>query len=1035
MQEAPFKIYNASAGSGKTYTLAKAYLRIVLSSPKGYRQILAITFTNKAVNEMKRRILDSLFLFSLPETEREPSPMFDEMCSGLKIKAEELRERSRSALKEILHNYAYFDVLTIDKFTHRIIRTFARDLKLPQNFEVVLDKDLLLNEAVANLIQKAGEDEKLTKVLIDFALEKIEGDRSWDIAFDLVKIGELLFNENHAVHIKKLEGKELDDFLALQRHLKESISQMEVRLSENAGEALSLISENGLQFSDFTRSLFPNFMLKIRSGNLDLDFKAGWKQDFIAENLYNKTCPEPIKNTINGLMPQFTVLFNRIKEDYGKRSLLKNAYAHIVPLTVLNAVQNEIRNIQAERGQLSISEFNTLIADQVKDQPAPFIYERLGEKYRHYFVDEFQDTSALQWANLVPLIGNALESEDLQGNRGSLFLVGDAKQAIYRWRGGRAEQFLDLANARANSFVVPPKVETLPKNYRSREEIVNFNNDFFSTISQVFSNTTYRTLFEEGNKQEHTSRSGGYVELNLIEKDEEIKIEGRYCEEVLKIITTVPDKGYALKDITILVRKNDHGTKLADFLTQHDVPVISSESLLIGSSKKVAFLVNLLQYSMQRDLALGYDILAYLAPEGENRHDFIQEHLKYLEAFLKTKYGFEMDRLKRVSVYDGMEYAIKQFDLIDGSDAHLTYFMDTIFEVEQKEGAGIQVFLSYWEKKKDKLGITAPENVEAVQIMSVHKAKGLEFPIVIYPFANDKIYYEKDPKLWLPVPEMSLEGFSELLIGKKKEVAEYGPLAKTLYEEEHHKLELDALNVLYVALTRAEKALYIITEKDLTPKGEPKMDHYSGLFVHYLMKKGYWDGQKTLFTFGDLEPSHTTADRIIRENIPYLYSYKDRAGLRILAKSDRLWDNDTDPARTRGILVHSVLDGIETEKNRSDALDTLRRNGDLSLEETVEIEQKIDQIITHGALREFYAEGNQVLNERDILTRSGTILRPDRIVIKGNRATLIDYKTGKKDPGHHEQLWAYAEALQDMGYEIDNKIIVYINETIAPEFI
>lgn len=266
-------------------------------------------------------------------------------------------------------------------------------------------------------------------------------------------------------------------------------------------------------------------------------------------------------------------------------------------------------------------------------------------------------------------------------------------------------------------------------------------------------------------------------------------------------------------------------------------------------------------------------------------------------------------------------------------------------------------------------------------------------------------------------------------------IVENGPLAKALYEEEHHKLELDALNVLYVALTRAEKALFILTEKDLKNNGEPKMDYYSGLFIQYLKEKGYWDEQGTVYPFGNLELSDTTVSVNVQETISYPYTHKDRASFRILAKSGMLWDTEVNDARTRGNLIHSVMGLIETEKNRAEALDGLRRNGDLSMEGTAEIEKKIDQIISHDKLRAFYGEGNLVLNERDILTKSGAILRPDRIVIREGRATLIDYKTGKKNIGYHDQLSAYAEALQTMGYEIEHKIIVYINENVEPEFI
>ncbi|MCJ7465758.1 MAG: UvrD-helicase domain-containing protein [Maribacter sp.] len=1036
MQEASFKIYNASAGSGKTYTLAKAYLTIILSSPKSYRQILAITFTNKAVNEMKHRILDSLYHFGLKEVPKKSLGMFNEISLELQIDALTLQQRSRSTLKEILHNYSFFDVSTIDKFTHRLIRTFARDLKLPQNFEVLLDTDLLLAESVALLIDRAGTDTELTQVLIDFALEKIDDNKSWDVAYDLNKFGKLLFDENQSPHLKKLQNKPLSDFLELKKVLRKGIVAAEKTIIGDATEVLRLITENGLVFGDFYKKQLPDFMVLLRDQKPNVNFDAGWKNDFENSPLYVKNCPDDVKSTIDALTPSFIELFDTIRSNHMHWSFLKNAYGNIVPLTVLNAIQQEIRTLLAKRDQLAISDFNTIISNEIKNQPAPFIYERLGEKYRHYFIDEFQDTSVMQWNNLIPLISNALESQDQQGNLGSVFLVGDAKQAIYRWRGGRAEQLLTLVNENDNPFVKTPEIQNLPRNYRSRQEVVNFNNDFFSVTAPFLTNELYQYLFEQGNQQAHTSEIGGLVQLNFIEKGDGQKLDDLYCAEVQKTIEFALDKKFALNDIAVLVRDNKHGILLANFLTQQGIPVISPDSLLIKTNRKVKFLIHLLQLSSQPDdQETKYNLLAFLAAEKDNKHAFIQRHLPSLVSYLNSEYGFDLDYLGKVSVYDGLEYAIKQFQLVPDSDAHVLYFMDVVFEVERRFGTGIQTFLAYWEKKKDRLGIAAPENMEAIQIMSVHKAKGLEFPVVIFPFANTPLYKEIDPKLWLPVIKEEFHGFEELLISKKNEVLQYGPVATEIYNEEQHKLELDAFNVLYVALTRAINAVFIITEKDLTAKGEPKIDRYSGLFIHYLQEKMLWNGQQLYYSFGNLVEAKRNESSRRHKNIKYPYSFKERASFRILARSGMLWDTDVQQARNRGKLIHHIMGLIKSEKDIGDALVTLHQNGDLAHDEMNDLEVKIKQIVNHVELKPYFEEGNEVLNERDIITNDGFVLRPDRIVLKNKLVTLIDYKTGKENEAYRDQLKNYTETLESMGYEVENKIIVYINESIQPQFI
>jgi len=1033
----PFKIYNASAGSGKTHALTKEYLKIVLSRPGSFGQILAITFTNKAVNEMKERILNSLYDFSSINTIEEASVLFVDLMSELEVDLKTLNQKAKRTLKDILHNYGFFDISTIDKFTHRLIRTFAKDLKIAQNFEVVLDTDLLLSEAIDNLLEKVGQDKGLTKVLMDFALEKINEDKSWDVSFDLNKIGKLLFNETNTDHLKLIKDKDLTDFENLKKLISKHIKDYKYELVENASKALVLIHDNGLVTTDFKSGFFPKFMMKIASGNIALDFGAGWKQNIEKEPFYTKSCPEDVKAKLDSLHPQFVIVFNKIKEAFHQLQFLINIYKNLVPLTVLNAIQKEVKKIQEERGQLSISEFNTIISNEIRNQPAPFIYERLGEKYRHYFIDEFQDTSELQWNNLVPLIGNALEGEDNQGNTGSLFLVGDAKQAIYRWRGGKAEQFLNLISQKTNPFVISPKTLDLPSNYRSHEEIIKFNNDFFTITSPLLNNQLYNDLFEKGNQQRFNNKKGGLVQLTFLESKDEQDLDLLYAEEVLNTILAILNEGHSYNDIAILVRDNKHGVLLADFLSEKEVPVISPDSLLIANNKKVQFLIDLLHYNDHKDdLEASYSILYYLSGEHENKHALISSHLSDLENFLREVYGFDICSLNQKSVFDGLELAIKQFELIDGSDAYLTFLLDIVLEVEQKEGTGVHTFLSYWEKKKEKHSITAPDNMNAIKIMSIHKSKGLEFPIVIFPYANSNIYKEIDPKLWIPVDNSRFNEFGEVLISKKKEVVDYNEIAATAFEDEQHKLELDAFNILYVALTRAERALYIISQKDSASLKSDRKTHYSDVFIHYLKEKNLWSDSNPTYTFGTLHPNSSIQnDSALEKDIPYQFTNKESPNFSIMTKAGLLWDTEQEAALSKGNLVHHIMGLIDTKDDIDPVFIDLEHKGLINTSEVAGLKTKIGQVVNHNNLRKFFSKEVVVKNEKEIITRKGEILRPDRIVIDGNRATLIDYKTGKENTSYIKQLNSYANALETMGYEIENKIITYINDDIKIEYV
>ena len=1025
-----FQIYNASAGSGKTYQLTKAYLKLVLAanSKQKYRELLAITFTNKAVAEMKQRILENLYAFSKPDSENDRPILFDELRNELGLSTTALQTKSKRVLKELLHNYAFFEISTIDKFTHKIIRTFARDLKISQGFDVVLDTDILLEEAVGRLLNRAGEEDELTKVLLDFSLEKIDDDKSWNIAYDLFEIGKLLFQENHSKHLKKFKNKEIGEFLLLQSLLNGKIKKIEKLIVSKAESVLAYIVEKGFEFSDFPRETLPNHFKKLASLQLNSKSLYGNKLEENLEEgkILKTTINKPEADIAEILLQEYIA----IKELFYLRHFLKNSYKNIVPLTLLNEIDKEVGFIQKEKDLLPISEFNAIISKEIKNQPVPFIYERLGEKYRHYFIDEFQDTSQMQWENLIPLIGNAVESENEKGEKGSLLLVGDAKQAIYRWRGGRAEQFLNLLNLHTNPFVLEPQIENLETNWRSKKKIVDFNNAFFNFAAKKLNHPTYKNLFEEGNRQKANNEEGGYIELIFARKDAE-EINDQYCVETLKVLKTALNEGYRLQDVCILVRSNQKGALIADYLTEQEIPIISPDSLLLANNSEVSFLVSVLEYIHNTDnKEASYSILDYLSGERENRHNFISEHLILLETLLDKQHDFKVALLKRLPIYDILEKAIFCFDLTGHSNAHLSHFMDEVFDFSQKEDASIFSFLRFWSQKKEKLSVKAPESLNAVKIMTVHKSKGLEFPVVIFPYADSKIVDHRSKKLWLQVEKKSFEDFDELLIDSSKELENYGEVAQALYNDELNKLELDAYNVLYVALTRAKNALFIISNE------QSNKDSYSELFIDYLKEIKQWSSSQLVYNFGKLSSNKLAIqDSQLQESIPYIASQKNSFSFKIVSKAEMLWDLERQEAIEEGNMIHKALSEVRYQEDLEDAVISLKNYGHIKITEMPLITEKLKQIVFHPKLIVYYQNGLVIYNEKELLTPDGVLLRPDRLVINEKNVTIMDYKTGNKSESHKIQLQEYASVLKKMNYVIENMILIYINKTVNPIFI
>ncbi|MCK0123309.1 UvrD-helicase domain-containing protein [Gelidibacter sp. F2691] len=1040
----PFSIYNASAGSGKTFTLVKVYLKILLTSSQknAFKNILALTFTNKAVAEMKARVVDMLIEFSEASILAKPTPMFGILVEELQMEPEALHEKSKIILNTIAHNYAAFDISTIDKFNHRLIRTFAHDLKLPLNFEVELDTKTILAKAVDQLIDKAGTDKELTKILVEFAIEKADDDKSWDVAFDFNQIAQLLTNENDIPYIELLKDKTLTDFKTLKTQLLSQVSQLEEAISQSAQEVLNSFETHGIQFSDFSGGYLPKHFLKLSEANFEVNFGSKWQQDLAEGNpMYPKKKLDASKmSAMDGLQPDLSNALEETKKAIIQLKFLKNVLKNITPLSVLNAIYNSLQDIKKDEDLVLISEFNALISNEIKSQPAPFIYERMGEKFKHYFIDEFQDTSVKQWENLIPLIDNALSGQNLKGETGTAMLVGDAKQAIYRWRGGKAEQFIDLYTKKQQPFHILQEVKNLPANYRSLTTIVDFNNNFFKHLSSfVVTDPSHREIYE-ASRQDQSLTGEGYVEISLLEFEVEDKDEA-YGYKVMEAIKNAQSNSFDYRDMCIITRKRKEGIALAEYLSIEGVPIISSESLLLKNSPEVQFITSIIALASQpyNDM-LKIEILSYLAEHQlqlDDNHLFFQNlvHLDAAEMFKNLEahdLHFDFDQFLQLPFYEAVESIVRQFKLNATSNAYIQFFLDDVLDFSQKHNAGFSSFTSHWELKKDSLSITSPQGNNAVQIMTIHKSKGLEFPVVIFPYANQDIYDDRSPKAWFPVMPEAFNGFSNVFISITKELEDLGATGADMYAEYRTQLQLDSMNLLYVVLTRAVEHLYVISEYDVDKAQNEKLSKYSGLFISYLKHAGLWDTSKKTFSIGSpermLTPKKIQASSVQEQ---FISIAKEQHDLKIVTNAGYLWDTEQEAAIEKGNLVHLIMSKIEYDHDLDLVFETLENNGGINQQQSTELRSIVNTLVQHQKLNAYFKPELKVYNEKDILASGGLILRPDRIVVNENReAVIIDYKTGAAHLNHHNQLKEYAAILEEMGFSVAKKILVYINEDI-----
>ena len=1031
---ATFKVYSASAGSGKTFTLVKEYIKVLLSSEDifTFQKVLAVTFTNKAAGEMKERVLSNLEDFS----KGIENDLFRLLIQEIAIDKSTLVLRSKKIVDVILQNYAAFSITTIDSFTHKIIKSFAYDLGLSLNFQVEMDAVSLLNEAVDVLISKIGTDKNLTQLLINYSLEKIDDDKSWDISKDLNDFAKVVLNENDAHHFEELSKNNIEHFTNLKSKLNKQQKQLTATLSKVGEECLVLFEKHGLSQKDFSRGTIPKFFNDVKEKSTDFKFisRAETIQKAIENHqYYTKSTKPEIAQTIENIVPDITAYFINAKVVYRQFLLNNLVLRNLIPLAVLNNINLELEAIKEDNNIRLNAEFNALISENIKGQPAPFIYERIGQRFQHYFIDEMQDTSVLQWQNLIPLIDNALAQEN-----SNLLIVGDGKQAIYRWRGGKAEQFINLGASSKNPFSIAKELKKLETNYRSYSAVIDFNNSFFQHSANFLQNETYKNIFTEGNMQLTTDKEGGFVSLDFLEKETD-KTEDtlKYSKKVLEQIHQIKDQ-FSLGEICILTRKKKDGVAIANYLSANDVQIVSSETLLLKNSKKVSFIIDALK-GMQnpKDEEARFAMLYFLHEHlkvTQEKNLFLKEYLslhnhQLFQALQKFDITFNINRFHQFTFYEKIEEIIRGFHLIDSSDAYVQFFLDVVLE-QQRKATDIGDFLDFWNLKKDKLSIVASENSDAVQIMTIHKSKGLEFPVVIFPCDVD-IYNQINPKVWFnSLPDNY--NFKELLLDFKKDISLINERGLELYNLQREELELDNFNLLYVALTRAVEQLYVITENKISSKGVENLNHYSGIFINYLKEQNLWQENRLEYTFGDVKRIKKKEKEISSTEIhqKFISTPWQEHHIVLLASASKLWNTTQGKAIDFGNLFHEILSKIYIKLDVDNVLKQYHQQGFINENQLSFLKELINSLVRHPKLANYFSKGVTVFNEREIVDVDNQIIIPDRLVFTGDNVVIIDYKTGNPSKEHHQQLLKYERILKSMDFEVEKKILIYLNDKI-----
>ena len=634
-----FCIYRSSAGSGKTFTLVKEYLK--LSLPKArFEDILAITFTNKAANEMKSRILEELSLMKNKDKDNE-NGMLMTLCNELGCGVEEVRAKAKNLETRILHNYSDFSVYTIDSFTQKIIQTFAYDLDIPLNYKVILEKDEIKQKAVNDLLAMVGTpgNEDLTNIILKYIGEQMAVGDNWNIESKLQDVSDEIFKETALENLSKIKDITLDDFVEIYNTHKTEITNFEKDLQNRAMDVLKKIKGENLEASDFYQGQRGVYGYLDKTSKGDIKVCNKYVEAFLEDETKRLSSKSTKRNIAEGILDDIVIgvrgICDKIEKGYKTYNTQKVLMKKIYGMALLNAISDNIKNYQDTDEVLHISEFNKRISDVVLNQPVPFLYERLGERYKHFLIDEFQDTSVMQWQNLLPLIINSLSTGDMS------LVVGDGKQAIYRFRQGEVEQFVklpDVYNPQNNPIIDEHakelkhhgRVENLASNYRTGKAIVEFNNRFFKSvvedqlndntkISDIYLGEEYRNKIGTGNVShchliskdcatcenkpllcQKAVKEGGYVSVKLLEAETSDDVKTNLYESIYETISDlVQNKGYEYKDIAILARKNGELNEILKYLSEKkindkDIPMVSTESYLLKNNDEIMFLYSML---------------------------------------------------------------------------------------------------------------------------------------------------------------------------------------------------------------------------------------------------------------------------------------------------------------------------------------------------------------------------------------------------------------------------------------------------------
>lgn len=1028
------QLMKASAGSGKTYSLARQYISLLLKSNDryAYRHILAVTFTNKATDEMKSRILKELHTMA---SEPSKSGYRDYFIPSLFSSETELQDKARKVLQDILHDYSAFAVSTIDRFFQHTLKAFSREIGHFASYQVELDKDSLVAESVDRILDSLTEqDSGLLSWLTENVLEQIEQGGRYSMDANLLEMAVRLKSpqRQEALDMAGVKAEDMcskERIVEIRNHCRDIIKAFRTRVKDTARAALDVLEQAGVDPAESNRKFLS--ALYIYDDLQDTDSISAPKESFLKkagshEQWFAKSKEKVLKPKVypflEAPLEDFCALWDKEYAVYNTACILDS---QLYGLGVAAELSRTFEQLMKEKNVLCIDDSNVLLKNIIDGSDAPFVYEKLGVRYEHFLLDEFQDTSRVQWQNFFPLLQNS----ESQG--GENLIVGDVKQSIYRWRGSDWK----LLDETIPSEFEGHRQTVLDTNYRSLSNIVEFNNEFFKTAAQVLDRMD--GIEEDGpmagiyadvaQKVAKKDKPGGDVRLTFCAKEQEL-------QEVLNGIGRAREAGARLSEIAVLVRSNASGESVANFLIENGIPVVTDDSLKVKNALTVRRLVSLMAYmDNPQDTVAGYlaGMLEVKLPEGcASLTDIVESLFR--------------------SICEGDKEQVWKGELL-----HVQSFMDCLQDYVSSNGNSLRGFLRHWEEKDP--SISSPSSGDSVRVMTIHKSKGLDFPYVIIPFAENITLYKTDSHWCAPALEgTALEGVAEGVY----DVSLSSSSASTLFAEEYAKesflQHVDNINTIYVAMTRAALGMHIIAKTppakciDAVDNGVlPDFKDFSQI-LYWFVSSGtlfsdlasgieedvMWFEKGEMVDFASLRKS----DEELVETFPIAEGgefpsiplnpsvssgeesdVRERGRLKFSADSLDFFRDDNAGVsasnRIRGIVLHDILAQVKVLPDIAPAVMNARQTGMLTEDEARLALEHLTEAVSRVADRGWFPDAPDALyNEASVIDTDGSVYRPDRVLVQDGVVTIIDYKFGEHRRSYERQVTRYMDMWRRMGY-------------------